>query len=298
MPYAKRTKRRTYRKPKTRPRRKARTKRQAGYRQGGYLNTIQSASWKPKSVVVRHKYQNTFKTAAFSTYAGTQKNLSLRFTPNNASIFDDHLIPPQFASSKLINTSYGTGGVTTYDDLLEYQTAYRQMQVLGVKYTINVRFAGPIPDAQPTKYPIKIIMTRQTTPVAITPDLTSTPEILESRPYTITRTMQQTQGGSKGAAISFNHTARVSNGIPKTSWIGHTKYTPELTNNLNIGAVVVAGSPQLNAIALEGDYVNFYITSASSAAETDIPELLVTLQTSHIVRYSEPSFISDSPYPQ
>jgi hypothetical protein len=292
--YSKRPTKRTYKKKAGAKRKPTRRP----YRKGGFLRTIQAASHKPKVVVVRHTYENSFKTAAFSLYATTQRNLSLRFTPNNATIFDDSLIPPQFASSKLINPNFGSSGVTTYDDLLEYQTAYRTMQVLGTKYMVNVRFAAPQDPTQPTKYPIKIIMTRQTTPVILTPDLTSTVEMIEARPYTISRTMQQVNDGStKGVNITLKHSARIANGIPKSSWIGHTDYAADITNQSNIGVVPIGGSIRENGIATEGDYVNLYIVSASSAALTDLPELLITLKTEHIVRYSEPSFVTDKPYP-
>lgn len=276
-------------------------KRWANKRRSNYRNsiprTIQSAAYKPKSVVCRHFYQNSFKIGSTDFTAGTQKNCNIKLTPNCVTIFDSTALDPEWQPALAVNPIYNTVGVTTYQDLLTYQTAYRSFQVLGVRYDVNVRMIKNLAIEDVDKeYPLKIIFNQSTTRPTHANDLTLGPEAIEDRPFCQSRTMQQTPGVvSKGVSLVMKHSTRLQNNIPKTSWLGHTDYAGEITNAQNLGNPLPTG--QLNGVPLENDFVNLYITSASSAAIAKTPELLVTLKASYVVRYTEPSFVTNESFP-
>ena len=259
--------------------------------------TIQSAAYKPKKVVVRHSYQNSFKIGHTDLWSTSQKNVHFTLTPNSASIFNNEpLNNADMEYANAVNTTYGTSGVTTFDHLYDYQKAYRTMQVLGARYTFNVRIIRNLDASDEAfEYPLKICVTKATTQTDPIILATYTAEQIENRPFTISRVMQQGPGVvSKGTNITINHTARTLNAIPKTSWIGHKDFSPDITDTKNIGTPTNDGQ---NGIANEGDYITFFVTSASQAAAVVTPEILVTMKASFIVRYSEPSFTTNTAYP-
>lgn len=259
--------------------------------------TIQSAAWKPRSVTVRHFYQNSFKVASTDLWSTTEKNTNIKFTPNSCTIFENQALPTEWEPATAINPIYGTAGVTTYQDLQEYQTAYRRLQVLGVRYDINVRIIKNLSaEDEAFEYPLKLIVSRLTTHPAHAADFEETAESLEDRPYTTSKVMQQGPGVvSKGVNFVIRHSARKANSVPKASFLNHVDYTPDITQAANLGAVTTG--TRLNGVPEEQDWIGLYVTSASQAAAVISPELLVTMKASYVVRYSEPSYITNESYP-
>lgn len=298
------------------------------YKQNNGLNAQRPVTRRPFKLTALHQYQNTcsVKIDSWVQLAADGNNLTptrnlkcllQKFSINSPQVFDDasaygpnvgnipnKLIDPTNDVPRLVwnqdvaDSWTSNGGATMmpgYDSAPALRQNFHHCQVLGAEYTFNIRAVDDTGSGELSTFiPMKIMLAPVSTLDGIT-TLDSTEDIMKM-PFVQSRIICGTNGGgaAKGntaCKLTYKHSSRKYNGLPKGQFVGDTRYLASATLNQN----VTFNATQLGNAPLEQDHLvlifaplsNTYSTNLANSCKT--PRLHIEMKIKKWIKYTDPT---------